>query len=139
MRDQQPPIHDATVDDPSALAYEPAQEDDEWLDEPDELPARPRRRLLRPIPLALFGALLIAGGFIAGVQVQKGEGPSAGSSGGAGAGLASRFAALRGGGSSSTGAGSGNAPAGGAAGGFPGGAGGARPTSGTVAYLSGNT
>jgi hypothetical protein len=142
MRDQQPPSHDATVDDPPALAYQPAQEDDEWLDEPDEpdeLPARPRRRLLRPIPLALFGALLIAAGFIAGVQVQKGEGPSSGSSGGAGASLASRFAALRGGGSSSTGAGSGNAPAGAAAGGFPGRAPGARPTSGTVAYLSGNT
>jgi hypothetical protein len=141
MTDEQPTIHDPTVQEPPALASKP--EEDEWLDErdePDELPPRPRRRLLKPIPLALLGVLLIAGGFIAGVQVQKGEETSSGSSGGAGTSAASRFAALRGGGASSTGATSGKTPAGGAAGGFGGtGAGGARPTIGTVAYLAGNT
>jgi hypothetical protein len=140
MPDEQPTIHDPAGQDAPALAYEPTEEEDEWLDEPDELPPRPRRRLLTPIPLALLGVLLIAGGFIAGVQVQKGEETPSGSSGGAGASLASRFAGLRGGGTSSTGASSGKTPAGGAAGGFPGtGAGGARPTTGTVAYLAGNT
>jgi hypothetical protein len=133
MPDEQPTVRDPTVQEPPALAYEPTKDDDGWLDEreeADELPPRPRRRLLKPIPLALLGALLIAGGFIAGVQVQKGQETSSGSSGGAGASLASRFAALRGGG----------AAAGAAAGGFPGaGAGGARPTTGTVAYLAGNT
>jgi hypothetical protein len=139
MPDEQPTVHDPAVQEPPALAYEPTEEEDEWLDEldePDELPPRPRRRLLTPIPLALLGVLLIAGGFIGGVSVQKGQEISSGSSGGAGASLASRFAALRGGGASSTG----KAAAGGAAGGFPGaGGGGARPTTGTVAYLAGNT
>jgi hypothetical protein len=143
MPDEQPPILDPTVQEPPSLAYEPTEEHDEWLDErdePDELPPRPRRRLLKPIPVALLGVLLIAGGFIAGVHVQKGEQTSSGSSGGAGASLASRFAGLRGGSTSGTGASSGKTPAGGAAGGFPGtGAGGARPTTGTVAYLAGNT
>ena len=142
MPDEQQTAHDSPADDPAvqtpeALAYEPIEdEQDEWAEEPEdlELPARPRRRLLTPIPLALLGVLLIAGGFIAGVQVQKGE-TSSGSTGGAPAGLASRFAALRGGTS-----GTGKTPAGAAAGGFPGaGTGAGRPTSGTVAYLDGNT
>jgi hypothetical protein len=143
MPDEQPTIHDPAVQEPAALAYEPTEDEDgEWSDEPgeaDELPPRPRRRLLTPIPLALLGGLLIAGGFIGGVQVQKGE-SSSGSSGGAGAGLPSGFAALRGGGPSSTGTSSGKSPAGGSSGGFPGaGAGGSRPTVGTVAYLAGST
>jgi hypothetical protein len=143
MPDEQPTIHDPAVQEPAALAYEPTEDEDgEWSDEPgeaDELPPRPRRRLLTPIPLALLGGLLIAGGFIGGVQVQKGE-SSSGSSGGAGAGLPSGFAALRGGGPSSTGTSSGKSAAGGSSGGFPGaGAGGSRPTVGTVAYLAGST
>jgi hypothetical protein len=142
MRDDQPPIHEhPQVQGPPPLAYEPTEDD--WIDErdlPEELPPRPRRRLLKPIPLGLLGALLIAGGFIAGVQVQKGEESGSGASGGAGASAASRFAGLRGGGASGAG-GSGKTPAGaGAGGGFPGaGAGGARPTTGTVAYLAGDT
>jgi hypothetical protein len=132
------PAYDPAVQTPEALAYEPIEDDeqDERAEEPEdlELPARPRRRLLTPIPLALLGVLLIAGGFIAGVQVEKGE-SSSGSTGGVPAGLASRFAALRGGTS-----GSGKTPAGVPAGGFPGaGTGAGRPTSGTVAYLDGNT
>jgi hypothetical protein len=138
MPDQQPTIHDPAVQASQTVADEPSDEldPDDWLDEPDEadeLPPRPRRRLLTPIPLALLAVLLIAGGFIGGVQVQKGEESSA-STGGATAGLASRFAALRGG--APTGAGAGNTATGGGAGG--GRAGGARPTTGTVAYLAGN-
>ena len=152
MPDEQPTIHDPAGQDAPALAYEPTEEEDEWLDEldeSDELPPRPRRRLLgaggngaggNPIFLALLGVLLIAGGFISGVQVQKGESSSSSSAGGATAGLASRFAGLRGGGTASTGAASGKTAAGGAAGGFPGTrSGGSRPTTGTVAYLAGNT
>ncbi|HEY5344072.1 MAG TPA: hypothetical protein VIJ66_10515 [Solirubrobacteraceae bacterium] len=138
MPDEQPTIRDAAVQEPQTLASDPIEEEepDEWLEEPEdlELPARPRRRLLTPIPLALLGVLLIAAGFIAGVQVQKGQ-TSTASTGGAPAGLASRFAALRGGTS-----GTGKTPAGASAGGFPGaGTGAGRPTSGTVAYLDGNT
>jgi hypothetical protein len=146
MPDEQLSTNDPAAQEPAAIAYEPVdgEERDEWLDEPDELPPRPRRRLLgvggNPIPLALLGVLLIAGGFIAGVQVQKGEETSSASSGGATASLASRFAALRGGGTTGAGANSGKASTGAATGGFAGtGAGGGRPTTGTVAYLAGNT
>ncbi len=132
--------HDASVDDTAALDYEPATEED-WFEETDELPRRPRRRLLGPIPAVLFAILLLAGGFLAGVEVQKNQGGSSTS----GSGL-SGFAALRGGGKSSTGAsssrssGSGFAGFGGA-GGFAGAGGlaGAGITTGEVSYLSGNT
>jgi hypothetical protein len=141
MPDQQPTTHAPAVQAPQAVAHEPIDEldPDDWLDEPDdadELPPRPRRRLITPIPLALVAVLLIAGGFIGGVQVQKGEESSA-STGAATAGLASRFAALRGGAQAGAGTGAGKAPTGS---GLPGaGAGASRPTTGTVAYLAGNT
>ncbi len=132
------PAYDPAVQTPETPAYEPIEdEQDQWSEEPEnelELPARPRRRLLTPIPLALLGVLLIASGFIAGVQVQKGQ-TSTASTGGVPAGLASRFAAL-GVGTPSTG----KTSTGAAAGGFPGaGTAAGRPTSGTVAYLEGNT
>jgi hypothetical protein len=122
------------------------EQQEEWLDEPpeSELPPRPRRRLLTPIPLSLLGVLLIACGFIAGVLVEKGQSSSSSSGGGA-SGLASRFAALRAGASGATGASgasSAGARSGAAAGGFGGasGSGGfTRPTAGTVAYLDGST
>jgi hypothetical protein len=125
---------------PSAVraqqAYEPMEEDD-WRDEPEELPRRPRRRLLgsggNPIFLALFGLLLIACGFIGGVLVEKGETSSGASTGSAASSFASRFAGLRGG-ASSTGAKS--AAAGGSS---SSGTGFARPTAGTVSFLSGST
>jgi hypothetical protein len=147
MSDEQPTIHEPAVQEPLAPAHGPIDEEqDEWLDEaagpdePDELPRRPRRRLLTPIPLALLAVLLIAGGFIAGVKVQKGQETSSGSSGGGAAGLASRFAALRGAGTSSTGTSSTKASTSGTASGFPGApGGGSRPTTGTVAYLAGDT
>jgi hypothetical protein len=116
------------------------QEPDEWPQEHEELPRRPRRRLLgtggraggNPIPLGMLGVLLIACGFIGGVLVEKGETSSGRSTGsGAATSLASRFRALRGGtGVASAGAGSGAA---GSSTGFT------RPTSGTVAYLAGRT
>jgi hypothetical protein len=40
----------------------------------DELPRRPRRRLVTPVTLALTGVLIAALGFIGGVQVQKHQG-----------------------------------------------------------------
>lgn len=139
MPDNQPPIEHPTVQEPATLSYDELDADAGWLDESEEreeLPRRPRRRLLTPLSLCLLGALLIAAGFIAGVQVQKGEETSSASSGATGASVASRLGARRAGGASSTATSSGKA----AAGGFPGlGASGARPTTGTVAYLAGNT
>ncbi len=142
---EQHPAQDTAVQAPvpayERSAYEPVEDRDEWLEEPEELPRRPRRRLLgtggNPVFLALLGVLLIACGFIGGVLVEKGETPSSSAAGSASS-LASRFAALRGG-TSSTGARSSGAAAGGF-GGFGGAASGAaRPTAGTVAYLAGST
>jgi hypothetical protein len=109
-------------------AYDRIEDEDEWLEEADELPRRPRRRLLSPIPLALIGVLLAACGFIAGVLIEKGQAPSSSSAGSTAASLASRFAALRGGASGATGSASSSPFAGG---------GGA--TAGNVAYISGST
>lgn len=123
--------------------YEPAEQEDEWLDDESELPRRPRRRLLTPIPLALLAALLIACGFIGGVLVQKGQGGTASPSGGA-SGFPSGLAALKGavpgagaaGGKSSAG---GSGAKGGTSG-FPGlGGAGGGVTSGEVAYVRGST
>jgi hypothetical protein len=130
----------------------------EWLQDAEELPPRPRRRLLAPVPLALLGVLLIACGFIGGVLVEKGQTSSSSSTSGA-TGLASRFAALR---SSASGAGTsrgsgasaGSSPGGSAGGSVFFGAGtsatagsgasatvgsGASATVGQVAYISGST
>jgi hypothetical protein len=107
--------------------------DGDWLEDPAELPRRPRRRLLTPVPLALVAVLLIASGFIAGVLVEKGQtSTSASSPAGSGASLASRFAALRGG------AARGGAGAVGGAG-APGSAASAGASAGQVAYVAGST
>jgi hypothetical protein len=141
----------AAVQTSDAVAYKSLDERQDWPEEPleGELPPRPRKRLLTPIPLALIGILLIACGFIGGVLVEKGQ--SSSSSTGGAASLASRFAALRGtagaaGTSARSGSGSagGSSAAGGSAGaGFGGsssaGGGFTRPTAGTVAYLDGST
>jgi hypothetical protein len=124
MPDEQTAVHD---------------EEDRWADEPseaplEELPPRPRRRLLGTgrtarIRLALLAALLLACGFIGGVLVEKGQNsasPSSPSASGAAAGFASRFRALREG---ASGAGTGSS----STGGFT------PPTAGTVSYLSGDT
>ncbi|MGH2854337.1 MAG: hypothetical protein ACRDLF_09135 [Solirubrobacteraceae bacterium] len=125
---------------------EPTVPDEELVvEEYDELPPRPRRRLLAPVPVALLGLLLVACGFIGGVLVEKGQtSSSTGSS--AAAGLASRFAALRGagaagstnGGTSASGAG-GSATGSGFAGRLGGFAGAGGATIGEVSYISGHT
>jgi hypothetical protein len=118
---------DTAVQAESTNAYEPVEDRDDWPEPAEELPRRPRRRILSPIPLALLGVLIGACGFIAGVLVEKGQTsptPSAGSA----ASLASRLAALRGGASAVAG-GAGSSPFAGAAG----------ATSGSVEYLSGTT
>jgi hypothetical protein len=137
---------DQTLQSPSAIDYDEGDAPDAWLDQGDELPPRPRRRLLAPVPLALLAALLIACGFIGGVEVQKGQTSSSSTAtAGAGAGgFASRLAALGGArpgagtaagagstsGSSSTGGAGASAGAAGSGGGV---------TTGQVAYVSGNT
>jgi hypothetical protein len=126
--------------------YEPLAEEneDDWPEEPEQLPPRPRRRLLAagvsPIPVALIGVLLIACGFIAGVLVEKGQTSSSG--GGAATGAASRFAALRGAGAgASTTSGAGGGGTGGVAGrlGGLGGAGASSATIGEVSFIAGPT
>jgi hypothetical protein len=99
------------VGDPHEHPRQPVLSDpserDTWFEEAEELPPRPRRRVLAPLPLALLAALAIACGFIAGVLVEKGQEGGSGSTAGAGGAFASRLAALRGGtGSSSAGGGS---------------------------------
>ena len=81
---------------------------DDWLEEPEELPRRPRRRLLSPVPLALLGgaadrlrlhrAACSSRRARASAQLRRR---------GAASGLAARFAALRGGASGADGQGSG--------------------------------
>jgi hypothetical protein len=115
---------------------------DGWAQERDDedLPRRPRRRLLAPLPVALLLALLTACGFIGGVLVEKGSASSTTGAGAGGAGGAARFAGLRGaggaGGASAAGAGA-TTGGGAGAGAGPGGAGGA--TTGTVAFIQGST
>jgi hypothetical protein len=127
-------------DEREASTYAQLEQDDGWLEQPTELPPRPRRRFLSPVPLALLGVLLTACGFIGGVLVEKGQTSSSSASGGGAASLlASRLATLRGGASSAA---TGQGGAGGARGGareslgLGGGAG--RPLSGQVAYLAGS-
>jgi hypothetical protein len=132
----------STAPETSDLDYERAEEHDEWLDEPDELPRRPRRRLLTPVPLALLAALLIACGFIGGVLVEKGQGGTTSAGGASSGGIASRLAALKG---AAPGAGAGESSAAGSgskggAGGIPGlGGSSGGVTTGEVAYVRGNT
>lgn len=128
----------ATAPGPPAEAPELAYEEPAgWDDEEPELPPRPRRRLLTPLPVALLCVLLTACGFIAGVLVQKGQG-SSGSSSSAAAGFASRLSALRGGTSTSgTSTSSGTGTRGGGAASLFGGAGGA--TAGEVTFVQGDT
>jgi len=116
----------------SVTSQEPIAEPGDWLEESEELPRRPRRRLLgaggNPLALAFIGVLLTACGFIGGVLVEKDQSSSSSSPTSAAASLATRFRAL------SAGAGAG----GGAGAAFAGGSSGARagftrPTAGTVA------
>jgi hypothetical protein len=106
-------------------------------DEPrptDTLPVRPRRKLLTPVSGALLAIVLVAGGFIGGVQVEKHQGNGT-NGGGARNGLPAAFAArlAAGGGQApgaAGGAGTGTARSGGGSGGA---------TAGTVANIKGST
>jgi hypothetical protein len=107
--------------------------EEDWYPELDELPKRPRRKLLTPSIVALMLVLFAACGFIGGVLVQKAQGSgSSATSGFAGSGLASRFGA------------SGASGASGAASSFRslfggGGAAGGGATIGTVSSIKGKT
>lgn len=127
---------DTSVEETATLDYD-VDAEEEWLQEPDELPRRPRRKLLAPVPVVLLAVLVLAGGFLAGVEVEKGQ-TSSGSSGGS---FAAGLAALRnarGAGSASGGGGATRSFFG--AGGLPGGGGfGGSVTRGEVSYVNGNT
>lgn len=132
---------DTSVDEEAQFAHGHEPEE-EWLEEPDELPRRPRRKLPAPIPVALLLVLLVAGAFFAGVQIEKGQSSSSTSSG-----FPAGLAALRGSGaetgasrSARTSSGGGAGPVGSGGGGFPGGGGFAGGlTTGEVSYVSGST
>ncbi|HEY4895237.1 MAG TPA: hypothetical protein VII01_04030, partial [Solirubrobacteraceae bacterium] len=120
-------VEETEVEQPM-LAYDSAYDEADWSDESQELPPRPRRRLLAPTPVAMFAVLLIAAGFIGGVLVEKGQGSSTAATSGS-ASLTSRFAGLRGGsGASTTGLASGSTGASGAGG----------ATVGQVAFIQGS-
>jgi hypothetical protein len=105
--------------------------EDDWEPAPEErtLPPRRRGRLVTPAAAVLAAVLIAALGFVGGVEVQKGQADgSAGTTRGAGAGLAGLGAGA--------GGGAGAAPRGGFAG--PGGARG-NATVGTVANKHGST
>ncbi|HEV7584518.1 MAG TPA: hypothetical protein VGO14_01940 [Solirubrobacteraceae bacterium] len=124
-----PPVRaTTTVDEP---AERPHVEDEErdWAEEPQDLPARPRRRLLTPATGGLLVALLVAGGFLVGVVVEKDQASSTSAAGGTGTAAAARFGRAGG-------AGGGAGPA---AGGALAGAGGGGATVGQVAFIQGTT
>jgi hypothetical protein len=89
MPEQDDDTRELAVEEPAPAALEEGWQEDEL-----ELPPRPRRRLMTPLTGSLFGVLLLALGFIGGVEIQKGQEGSSGS-GSAGS-FASRFAGLRG-------------------------------------------
>jgi hypothetical protein len=130
------PVSAGNVSEEQTLAYEPLAEED-WESQ-EQLPRRPRRRVLAPVPVTLMAVLLLACGFLAGVLVEKGQSNSNSVASG-GSALVSRFAGLRGA------AGAGAGAASGAGGLFArsgaGGAGGAgaAATVGEVANVDGGT
>jgi hypothetical protein len=96
----------------------------EWGYDDDALPPRPRRRLLTPVSGGLAAIVLLAGGFVGGVQVQKHQGDGSASGAGASGARAGFAARLGQGGGAATGAGQA--------------AGGAAATVGTVANVKGS-
>jgi hypothetical protein len=144
MTHDQPTVDETTVHDdalrrPPDEPYEPIEAGSGG--EPEQLPPRPRRRVLAPVPVALLVVLMTACGFVVGARVEKGQ---ASSSSGTGGGPAAALAALRGTGQAGgTNPGSRAAPSGGAAG-FPlggraGGGAGTAITVGEVSYVRGST
>jgi hypothetical protein len=69
-----PPLDEPAPPRAAAGQDEMLDGDDDWVEEYEEqLPHRPRRRLVTPFNLSLLGVLLVAGGFIGGVLVEKGQ------------------------------------------------------------------
>jgi hypothetical protein len=118
-------------DDPELDWYEDDAEGEDAQE--DAVPRRPKRRLVTPVTGALAAVVLVAGGFIGGVQVQKHQGSGTSSGGGRAGGFAARFGGGQtpGGGTSSQG--------GGGASGAAGGSGASNATTGTVANVKGST
>jgi hypothetical protein len=100
------------------------------------LPARSRRRLLTPVTGGLLAVVLVAGGFIGGVQVQKHQGNGT-NSGAARNGLPAAFAARLAAGGGAAPGGTASSGVAGGAGRAGGGSGGA--TAGTVANVKGSS
>jgi hypothetical protein len=133
---------------PPAYAEDEISEDeraDDWGEQP--LTRRARRRLLTPLTALLFAILVGTGGFIVGVQVEKGEVPATSSGGGgrlasllggAATGATSRSGAGGGGGRAGEGATGGATRFGSAGGAAGGGFGGGGATVGQVANISGS-
>jgi hypothetical protein len=118
---------------PTTAVREPIEEE-EWYDPGDELPPRPRRRLVTPVT-GLLAAVLVAGaGFIGGVEIQKHQGGTASAAGGPGA---AAGAAPGGAGGFRPAGGARSGPPGGAPSGAPGGGGAGAPTVGTVSSAHG--
>lgn len=90
---------------PATIDHQDFYEDDWETHEHEQLPPRPRRKLIAPVPLALLAVLIAAAGFIGGVLVQKGQQDS--TTGGLPSGLPNFADAQSGGGADGEGRGSG--------------------------------
>jgi hypothetical protein len=129
LEDEMSQATEPQIDERDDERLEPSPDGDWGEPVEEELPPRPRNRLLAPLPLALIAVLIAATGFLGGVLVQKGSEGS--SSAGLPAGLPSFLS--EGGGAGSGSEGSGGLPAG-----FPGSSSGAA-VSGTVSSVNGHT
>jgi preprotein translocase subunit SecG len=105
--------------------------EEDWYPELEELPQRPRRKLVTPATVALALVLFAACGFIGGVLVQKGQASGTPTAGGGA--VASRFGAAASGASGASGTAGFASRFAGLFGGAGGGA------SGTVSSISGST
>jgi hypothetical protein len=104
---------------------------EDWYPEHDELPPRPRARLLTPLTVLLMLALFAACGFVGGVLVEKQQQPTATV---VGAAASARLGAGAGG---ATGAAGATGGFGGRSGSLLGGGGASRATIGTVTNIDG--
>ena len=135
--------HDQPMSDQPTSVYDDPDLEWEYGDgasDEDAPPPRPRRKLLTPVSGGLAAIVLVAAGFIGGVQVQKHQGGSGGGGGASGArgAFAARLGAAGAGGVAATpGSGQGQAAGGGATG--RSGAAGSSATVGTVANVKGST
>jgi hypothetical protein len=126
LEDEMTRTTELQIDERDDERLDDASPEGEWEElAEEELPPRPRNRLLAPLPLALIALLIAACGFLGGVLVQKGS--EGGSAAGLPSGLPSFLSEEGGGGSGSEGSAS-----------FPGSGSGAA-VSGTVSSVDGRT